>query len=122
MAVLVGAAEALRVIDPNRASEFIAEAEHVARSIPERIWRARALASVAMAAVGTAQAAALFEDARRLIQVIIEENLDTAPLADVTAALAVSAPDLAEAIALSIADPSLRASTLVRIADPQGKP
>jgi caspase domain-containing protein len=116
VAVLASAANALRVSDPGRADKLITDAEQAARSITERFGLAQALACVATAAVGTMQATALFEDAERLARVVIAENLDTSPLADVAAVLAASNPDLAETIAASIAEPSLRASTLVRIA------
>lgn len=116
VAVLASAANALKVSDPGRADKLITDAEQAARSITERFGLAQALACVATAAVGTAQATALFEDAERLARIAIDENLDTSPLADVAAVLAASNPDFAEIIAASIADPSLRASTLVRIA------
>lgn len=114
--VLASLARALRISDPGRASMFMTDAERAARSLTYRSQQAEALTSVAAAAAGTAQAAALLADAQGLIQDILDEGLDTSPLADSAVALAAIAPDFAESIAESIVGNSLRVWTLVRIA------
>jgi hypothetical protein len=97
--------------DPDRAARLIADADHIARSITNEYWKAKALAEVA-----TALAATDPDRAERIARSITNEYWKAKVLAEVATALAAAAPDRAEYIARSIVGESYEVSALANLA------
>ena len=96
--------EAVAATDPDRAARLLADAERIARTIPDKYPKAEVLSRIseAVAATDPDRAARLLADAERIARTMTSGHWKAMTLRDIVKALAPADPDRAEAIADAI--------------------